>query len=70
MNKPIQVFWYCEKWQAGGIQTIQVRLLDHMPLDQIHFDIAVSENDKLHHEFEWHCIRHVQWVCKPEPGKF
>lgn len=45
MNKPIQVFWYCEKWQAGGIQTIQVRLLDHMPLDQIHFDIAVSEND-------------------------
>ena len=45
MNKPAKVFWYCEKWQPGGIQAVQVNLLRHMPAGEIHFDIAVSEDD-------------------------
>lgn len=43
MSESIKVFWYCEKWQPGGIQAVQVNLLRHMP--EIQFDIVVSEDD-------------------------
>lgn len=39
------IFWYCEKWQVGGIQTVQVSLLKHFPRDSFDFDIVVSEDD-------------------------
>lgn len=45
MSSPIHVCWYCEKWQPGGIQAVQVNLLEHMDLRGICFDIAVSEDD-------------------------
>jgi len=41
----VHVFWYCEKWQPGGIQWIQVNLLRHMDTEHIHFDIVCSEDD-------------------------
>lgn len=44
MRKPIRVFWYCEKWQPGGIQAVQVNLLEHMDTDSIRFDIVTSES--------------------------
>lgn len=40
-----RVFWYCEKWQVGGIQTIQVNLLKRFSRDQLSFDLVVSEDD-------------------------
>lgn len=45
MEKPIRVFWYCEKWQPGGIQTVQMNLMDCMDTGRIQFDIVVSEDD-------------------------
>ena len=42
---PVRVFWYCEKWQAGGIQAVQVNLMKHMDPARVSFDIAVSEDD-------------------------
>lgn len=43
MEKPVRVFWYCEKWQPGGIQAVQANLLAHMDTARIHFDIVTSE---------------------------
>lgn len=40
-----RVCWYCEKWQPGGIQAVQVNALQHMDLSSIHMDIVVSEDD-------------------------
>jgi len=45
MEKPIRIFWYCEKWQPGGIQAVQVNLLSHMDMQKLHFDIVTSESD-------------------------
>lgn len=45
MEKKIRVCWYCEKWQPGGIQAVQVNLLQYMDLNRIHMDIVVSEDD-------------------------
>ena len=45
MEKPIRVFWYCEKWQPGGIQAVQVNLLEHMDTRRIQFDVVTSESD-------------------------
>jgi len=45
MDKPIRVFWYCEKWQPGGIQAIQVNLLEHMNTEGICFEIVTSESE-------------------------
>lgn len=45
MKKRIKVCWYCEKWQPGGIQAVQVNLIQHMDLNTIDFDIVVSEDD-------------------------
>ena len=42
---PINVFWYCEKWQPGGIQRVQVNLLPYFDSSEIHFDLAFSEDD-------------------------
>lgn len=45
MKKKIKVCWYCEKWQPGGIQAVQVNLIQHMDLNSIDFNIVVSEDD-------------------------
>ena len=45
MEKPVQVFWYCEKWQPGGIQRVQVNLLPFFHAEEIQFDLAFSEDD-------------------------
>ena len=45
MSEKIRVCWYCEKWQPGGIQAIQVNLLQHMDLNRIYMDIVISEDD-------------------------
>ena len=45
MEAQKRVFWYCEKWQVGGIQKIQINLLPFFDTSRIHFDIAVSEDD-------------------------
>lgn len=45
MEKPIRIFWYCEKWQPGGIQAVQTNLLGHMDTQRLHFDIVSSEAD-------------------------
>lgn len=45
MENRVRVCWYCEKWQPGGIQAVQVNLLQHMDLNKIHMDIVVSEDD-------------------------
>lgn len=45
MEDKKRIFWYCEKWQPGGIQTVQVNLLNHFDLNKFQFDIAVSEDD-------------------------
>ena len=39
------VFWYCEKWQPGGIQRVQVNLLPYFDPKEIQFDLAFSEDD-------------------------
>ena len=39
------VFWYCEKWQPGGIQRVQVNLLPYYDPAEIQFDLAFSEDD-------------------------
>ena len=39
------VFWYCEKWQPGGIQRVQVNLLPYFDPVEIQFDLAFSEDD-------------------------
>ena len=44
-NRPVRVFWYCEKWQAGGIQAVQMNLMKHIDPADVRFDIAVSEDD-------------------------
>ena len=41
----IKVFWYCEKWQPGGIQRVQVNLLPYFDPKEIQFDLAFSEDD-------------------------
>ncbi|MBR3107329.1 MAG: glycosyltransferase [Clostridia bacterium] len=45
MGKPVKVFWYCEKWQPGGIQRVQVNLLPYFNSEEIRFDLAFSEDD-------------------------
>ena len=45
MQNPVRVFWYCEKWQPGGIQAVQVNLLEHMDTEGIRFDIVTSESE-------------------------
>jgi len=45
MDKPVRVFWYCEKWQPGGIQAVQANLLAHMDTQRIRFDIVTSESE-------------------------
>ena len=40
-----KVFWYCEKWQPGGIQRVQVNLLPYFDPAEIQFDLAFSEDD-------------------------
>ena len=45
MDNRVRVCWYCEKWQPGGIQAVQMNLLQHMDLERIHMDIVVSEDD-------------------------
>lgn len=45
MKRKIKVCWYCEKWQPGGIQAVQVNLLKHMDLSTLDFHIVVSEDD-------------------------
>ena len=40
-----RVFWYCEKWQVGGIQKIQVELLKRVSRDLFQFDVAACEDD-------------------------
>ena len=45
MKGKIRVCWYCEKWQPGGIQAVQVNLLSHMDLSNIRMDVVVSEDD-------------------------
>lgn len=41
----IKVFWYCEKWQPGGIQRVQANLLPYFDPKEIQFDLAFSEDD-------------------------
>ena len=41
----MKVCWYCEKWQPGGIQAVQVNLLEHMDLKTLDFHIIVSEDE-------------------------
>ena len=41
----MKVFWYCEKWQPGGIQRVQVNLLPYFDAKEIQFDLAFSEDD-------------------------
>ncbi|MBR0406687.1 MAG: glycosyltransferase [Clostridia bacterium] len=41
----VNVFWYCEKWQPGGIQRVQVNLLPSFDARAFHFDLAFSEDD-------------------------
>ena len=45
MSEKTRVCWYCEKWQPGGIQAVQVNILQHMDLNRIHMDVVVSEDD-------------------------
>ena len=45
MNKPIRVFWYCEKWQPGGIQKVQANLLRSFKADEFQFDVVVSQKE-------------------------
>ena len=45
MSEKIRICWYCEKWQPGGIQAVQVNLLQHMDLDRFHVDVVISEDD-------------------------
>lgn len=45
MNKPIRVFWYCEKWQPGGIQKVQANLLRYFRADEFRFDVVVSQKE-------------------------
>lgn len=45
MEKAVRVCWYCEKWQPGGIQAVQVNLLEHMDLSRIHMDVVVSQDE-------------------------
>ena len=45
MDKHLRVCWYCEKWQPGGIQAVQVNLLRHMDLSRVDADIVVSEDE-------------------------
>lgn len=40
-----KVFWYCEKWQPGGIQLLQLKLLKHMNMDALSFDVVVSQDE-------------------------
>ena len=41
----MKVFWYCEKWQPGGIQRVQANLLPYFDPKEIQFDLAFSEDD-------------------------
>ena len=41
----MKVFWYCEKWQPGGIQRVQVNLLPYYDPAEFQFDLAFSEDD-------------------------
>ncbi len=41
----MKVFWYCEKWQPGGIQRVQVNLLPYFDPKEVQFDLAFSEDD-------------------------
>ena len=41
----MKVFWYCEKWQPGGIQRVQVNLLPYFDPAEFQFDLAFSEDD-------------------------
>ncbi len=45
MEKNIRVCWYCEKWQPGGIQAVQVNLLRHMNLEHMQADVVVSKDE-------------------------
>jgi len=45
MDKAVHVFWYCEKWQPGGIQAVQMNLMKHIDPARVKFDIGVSEDD-------------------------
>ena len=45
MSEKIRICWYCEKWQPGGIQAVQVNILQHMDLERFHVDVVVSEDD-------------------------
>lgn len=45
MERKIKICWYCEKWQPGGIQNLQVNLLQHMHMKKMDFHIIVSEDD-------------------------
>ena len=44
MENPVKVFWYCEKWQPGGIQRVQVNLLPYFGSKEIRMDLAFSED--------------------------
>ncbi|MBR3016660.1 MAG: hypothetical protein IKH57_06220 [Clostridia bacterium] len=44
MENPVKVFWYCEKWQPGGIQRVQVNLLPYFDSKEIRMDLAFSED--------------------------
>ena len=45
MKEKRRIFWYCEKWQVGGIQKVQVNLLKKMHTDRFEIVIASSEDD-------------------------
>jgi len=45
MMKKTRICWYCEKWQPGGIQVIQVGLLKQMNLDGLDVEILVSDDE-------------------------
>lgn len=45
VEKKMRICWYCEKWQPGGIQAVQVNLLEHMDLRGAQLDVVVSQDE-------------------------
>ena len=41
----MRVFWYCEKWEPGGIQKLQTGLLPYLDRDKVRLEVAACEDD-------------------------